>query len=451
MGLVVAETSQKVTVVEKQVKQVVNEVKTHDQRITALEEARASVAAQHVPVPARPSLDDALAAEFSNIRSLLNDARALSRVAVVGCHGRKEPNRQGILNLIRNEASLAEVRFDIRGLVARITFDYNGEEDGPVRAQRFVENVNNRQSASTFWAKVDEPRTLRDLKARARSFGAAVIDLCSCFVGEVPRTSIVNGFLIVGDVVVAPITMIPGEHNRDEACNRVRQILLDPNHTPVNYKEALEHQLRRSITSHLYDLLHKPRFVDSIPPPPPKPSSKPVSRQFVTPAAFEEALKLAVANQEKAVNTQDSQPPVADSMNIEAGQDSDEKQEEESESDSSKSGSESAKSKPSSQLSSDSSEAESSEVVPPTQPPPKRKVAAKTKKKPRKAQAPKKSTSKPKMTTAAASASARGRKRPKEDSGDETSASDLPQMPSLLSDSVIKRVRRSKAGNVPIT
>ncbi len=166
-------------------------------------------------------------------------------------------------------------------------------------------------------APVDEPRTLCDLKARARSFGSAVSELCACHLGELPRTSIVNGFLIVGDVVVAPLTMIPGEQNRDEACSRVKQILLDPNHTPVNYKEALEHQLRRSITSHLYDLLHKPRFVDNIPPPS---RQQPTAKQFVTPAAFAAALKIATGGKPSAVtglsqvsiaNPQVEQPPAA--------------------------------------------------------------------------------------------------------------------------------------------
>jgi hypothetical protein len=259
-GIAIVETTQRVTVLEKQQKTVVSEVKNINQRVAAIEESRAS-GSSTASTPRPKTSSELLADEISNTAALLAEAKAAARIAVIGCHGRKEPTRQAILGLISKEASLINTRFEIRGLVARVTFDFDGEDSGPVRARRFVENINSRQSGAVFWAKVDEPRTLRDLKARARSFGAAVAD--SGHYADIPRSSIVEGFLIVGDVVVGPLTLIPGETSRENAVRRVKQILLDPHHAAVDYKEALEHQLRESIVKELTALHRKPIFVDA--------------------------------------------------------------------------------------------------------------------------------------------------------------------------------------------
>jgi hypothetical protein len=239
--------------------------------------------------------------------------------------------------------------------------------------------------------------------------------------------------------------MIPGEQNRDEACSRVKQILLDPNHTPVNYKEALEHQLRRSITSHLYDLLHKPRFVDNIPPPS---RQQPTAKQFVTPAAFAAALKIATGGKPSAVtglsqvsiaNPQVEQPPAASaskamssamppSVSALGSEGEPKNQLDHDDGSDSSPGTCKPSSEQSSCESSVLSDAEKS-VISPTQPPPKRKKKKNPKKKP--AQKPP-----PKVV-----ASLRGQKRG-HDFDDDSSASDLPTIPSLLTDSVPKRVRR---------
>ncbi len=454
-GMAIVETNERVSIVEKQAKHTAEEVRSHDQRIVALEEARAN-AGSHAVAPLLQSHQEFLMNEFANIRALMNEARALSRVAVVGCHGRKEPTHQAIINLISSEASLAIARFDIRGLVARITFDYDGENAGPVRAQRFVENVNSRQAGAVFWANVDEPRTLRDLRARARSFGAAVADCCACKMSELPRTAIVNGFVIVGDVVVGPLTMIPGEARRDEAVQKVKQVLLATSHASVDYKEALEHQLRRSITRALAAAMSRPEFVDGL-------SGPGDVRQQVTKSQLSAALLAAAKNQEKGgfslnflhpapsidtrtENPEDKHEAGAGGTNGEeqveplnlAAEEADNSTEMNEQSDNGEGDLQSE-----SQLSGSSSGSSDVETVNPTPAPQKkRKKLAKTK--PKKKPAAKK----PVKTDN----EKRGVKRKNNSTTEDfSSTSEAADFVPLLGDSVPKRVRRTKAGIVPIT
>jgi hypothetical protein len=94
----------------------------------------------------------------------------VAHVVVVGCHGCREPARQGIANLVKAFSSDVDVRFEVRGLVARIFFGHDGTTPAEQRAATFVQEVTTRQTASTYWAKIDKPRSLRDLRARARLF-----------------------------------------------------------------------------------------------------------------------------------------------------------------------------------------------------------------------------------------------------------------------------------------
>jgi gas vesicle protein len=248
----------KITVLENRAATTEAVVKNIDQRVEALETGAG-------PAPKDMSLNAVLQRETDRVRSLLDEAKAYQRVAVVGCHGRREPSRQAIARLINENSSGLEVRFDVRGLVARITFLDDGKLPPATRAKNFVDDINSRQAAAVFWAKVDEPRMLRDLKARARGFGEAVAERCSMRRpgGEPVRYSFVDGFLVVGDVVVGPLTMIPAEDDRDEALQLVTKIICHPQHRPCDYKVPIEKQMRRSISTVLHKIHNKPAFIDT--------------------------------------------------------------------------------------------------------------------------------------------------------------------------------------------
>ncbi len=247
----------KVTVLENRQRVTENNVKSIDQRVVALESGSRPTR--------RKTTTEVLEAEIANIDDLLKEAKRVDHVVVVGCHGRREPSRQGIADLVKSYTSDFEVRYDVRGLVARIFFGHDGSTTASQRATAFVNDVATRQSAATYWAKIDEPRFLRDLRARARLFGEAVISYCSTRLlgSDTLRFSIVNGFLVIGDVVVGPLTLIPGATFHDEVVPVVAKIILDPRHRPVDYKSPLGQQLRRSIAEKLIGIHQKPMFVDT--------------------------------------------------------------------------------------------------------------------------------------------------------------------------------------------
>jgi hypothetical protein len=189
----------------------------------------------------------------------------MSHIVVLGCHGRKEPWRQGIAKLVKRFTSEMEVRYDVRGLVARVHFGFNGIATPAQRAQSFFQDVISHQTSATYWAKVDEPRTLRDLKARARSLGEAFVEFCSLRRSgtHMLQYLIVNGFLVVGDVVVALLTLLPGDECYGQVVPSIGKVVLDANHRPVNYKNPLGTQLCRGIAGILVKLHQKPAFIDT--------------------------------------------------------------------------------------------------------------------------------------------------------------------------------------------
>jgi hypothetical protein len=109
----------KITVLENCANTTDAAVKNIDQRVVALETG-ASLK--------QLSLTAVLQRETDRVRSLLDDAKAFQRVAIVGCHGRREPTKAGIVRLINEHSSGIEVRFDIRSLVARVTFADDGKQ-----------------------------------------------------------------------------------------------------------------------------------------------------------------------------------------------------------------------------------------------------------------------------------------------------------------------------------
>ncbi len=248
----------KIAVLENRTSVTERAVSSIDHRVSALESGVSGVAK-------KKTLSEIIADETDRVRSLIAEAHSYQRVAVVGCHGRREPSKSGIARLVNSHSSGIEVRYDIRGLVARVTFGEDGRNPPATRARMFVEDINSRQAAAIYWSKVDEPRTLRDLKARARGFGEAVAQYCSTMLrgGDPVRYSIVDGFLVVGDVVVGPLTMIPAECDRIETQNLVSNILLHPHHRAVDFRVPLEKQMRMSISNALHKIHNKPSFIDT--------------------------------------------------------------------------------------------------------------------------------------------------------------------------------------------
>ncbi len=247
----------KVTVLENRQRETETTVKAIDQRVLALEAGKSGARSKTVT----QVIEDEIAA----VGELLSAAKAVSHIVVVGCHKRKEPTRQGIAELIKRFTNEIEVRYEVRGLVARVFFGFDGTATPSQRALTFFNDIISHQVASTYWAKVDEPRNLRDLKARARVLGEAIVEFCGPrFPGtENIRYTIVNGFLIVADVVVGPLTLLPGEDHHSLVIPRVAKIVLDPKHRPVDYKNPLGSQLRRSIADVLVKLFQKPSFIDT--------------------------------------------------------------------------------------------------------------------------------------------------------------------------------------------
>lgn len=248
----------KVAVLENRQCTTENNVAAIDQRVTALESWRGG---------ARPKTTaEVVESEISAVNDLLAAAKSMAHIVVVGCHGCREPKREGIADLVKRFTSKIEVRYDVRGLVARIYFGFDGTNAASQRAHSFFQDVISHQSNATYWAKVDEPRALRDLKARARALGEAVLSFCSIRRAGTDNHSYsnVNGFLLVGDVVVAPLTLLPGDDNFDIVVPAIGKVVLDPNHHPVNFRNPLGTQLRRGIAEVLVNIHQKPAFIDTV-------------------------------------------------------------------------------------------------------------------------------------------------------------------------------------------
>jgi hypothetical protein len=106
-----------------------------DQRVLALESGGSGIVKKQ-------TLTKVIASKTSQVCSLVAEAQSYQRVAVVGCHGGREPTKSGIARLINSHSSGIEVRYKIRGLVARVTFGEDRKNPPATRAWIFVEDIN---------------------------------------------------------------------------------------------------------------------------------------------------------------------------------------------------------------------------------------------------------------------------------------------------------------------
>jgi hypothetical protein len=192
------------------------------------------------------SLKEKVRTATEHVTKLLREAEAKRNTAFFRRSNNAEEDfylqEDDVENLLAEFATTGDYHWQARGKSGyAVTFFASGTQRGEDRAARFVADVN--RKTTNIWAVVERPQELRELQGRAHDFGAA-FKTFSSKVGRRVNTfySIHNEFLIVGNVVVAPLALIPAEQSWHNIFCALCDVL-ESSPTKVNYRQPLKSQL----------------------------------------------------------------------------------------------------------------------------------------------------------------------------------------------------------------
>jgi hypothetical protein len=157
------------------------------------------------------------------------------------------------------------------------TFYGSGAVTGNCRAQQFVTEAP--RLNPNIWCVVERPQDLRAILGRAHDFGSEFKNFCSVANEEVNTYYSLQGeFLLVGDIVVGPLSMIPAESSWNRVFREICRIHRIENPTRPNLRQPLQSQLWSSLVELLAECADKIEFFGPPPPlsPPPSPQRRPV-------------------------------------------------------------------------------------------------------------------------------------------------------------------------------
>lgn len=226
---------------------------TVNDRLKTLEKSSRSISKLRV--------EDRLSEEIAKIRSWVDEAHTMENVVVIGPTQGKPPLLKPDVDKILNDFGRnITVRVDQRGNtgVFAVHFSESSSSSPPkLLAKSFKAFITNDPARKNLvWARFDEPQVLRAATGRARRFA---FDLKAKIDGG-PFFQLVEGFLVFGSVLVAPVTMIPDEPYWPKLGELISQALVTA-HTPFTFTATPQSQLNRSICAFLLRVMTKPGFV----------------------------------------------------------------------------------------------------------------------------------------------------------------------------------------------
>lgn len=220
-------------------------------RLTALEKSTRRAVSQ--------PLEDRMSDELVKIRSWVEEARMLEHTVVLGpSQGNPPLTRADVDKLLDDFGNNFTAKCEQRGRtgVFSVKFTASTNSSPKALAKSFITYITELGTVDNIWAKLDEPTNLRMAMGRARRFA---YDLKSK-ISEAPYFQFVEGFLVFGSVLVAPVSLIPDEEHWPTLGNIVMETLLT-DHVPFSFTKTTQSQLHRSICGFLLTEAAKPRLL----------------------------------------------------------------------------------------------------------------------------------------------------------------------------------------------
>jgi hypothetical protein len=142
------------------------------------------------------------------------------------------------------------------GKIFSLSFKKVGNSTPSHRAKNFITKLGRMQASRVMWAQSDRPKELRDHDRRARAFARAfkakVVSPSAASKSPVFFT-IEQGFLIINDSVIGPVTLIPEEDAWSGLFEVVFELIKNPKRHRIVRSKLLSLQLHKPIAKYLYD------------------------------------------------------------------------------------------------------------------------------------------------------------------------------------------------------
>ncbi len=145
-------------------------------------------------------------------------------------------------SLLREYAAHGNFHMQARGKAGyAITFYGSDATRGEDRAARFVSDVS--RNTKNIWCVVERPQELRQLQGRAHDFGGFFKKFCENAGRSVNTYYSLHGeFLVIGDVVIAPLPLIPAASSWHDVSCAICDVL-ETKPEKVNLRQPLKAQL----------------------------------------------------------------------------------------------------------------------------------------------------------------------------------------------------------------
>jgi hypothetical protein len=213
-------------------------------------------------LPQKLTLEEVLLVEKKNVESLVADAKSLQSTVVIGYHkssGIERMDKLQLAQFVAPRTSADHCSIETRGRIGLIHFDQRERRTGPVRARDFVRGLEESQDSEQVWARIERPEQLRRAEGLARAFAKMVAN--SYPTENQPQSRCVDGYLLIDNVVIAPVTMFQTAASFKPLRTIVCNILSNSNRTPIDFNTPFFYQLRHSVVASLYVHYNSVSFV----------------------------------------------------------------------------------------------------------------------------------------------------------------------------------------------
>jgi hypothetical protein len=213
-------------------------------------------------LPVKLKLEEALRLEIKNVKSLVTDSRTMMGTVVVGYHrstGIERMEKLQLAEFVAKRTSADHCSIETRGRVGVIHFEQRERRTSEVRARDFVRNIEEGEDSSSVWARIERPEQLRRAEGLARSFAKFVQS--SFPTDNQPRARCLDGYLLIDNVVIAPVTMFQTAASFGKLRTVVNEVLYNNNRTGMDLNTPLFKQLRHSIVVTLYEFYDTVNFI----------------------------------------------------------------------------------------------------------------------------------------------------------------------------------------------
>jgi hypothetical protein len=266
-------------------------------RIDALEKGKSG--GQHA-LPTKLSLEEVLRLEAKNVRSLVAESKSMLSTVVIGHHkstGIERMEKLQLATFVASRTSADHCSIETRGRVGVIHFEQREKRSGDIRARDFIQSIEEGVDSATVWARIERPEQLRRAEGLARSFAKFVQS--SFPTDNQPRGRCLDGYLLIDNIVVAPVTMFQTPACFGKLRTVVNDILCNPARTGLDLNTPLFKQMRHSVTAILHEYYDTVNFIfdDKVAPagPAPPPSVAVEEEDFVDMTEGEGDEEQAVA------------------------------------------------------------------------------------------------------------------------------------------------------------